>query len=86
LKKKIEIDKCKLFRRNCKIWRSVIIKNYVILEYFGYNNIASQEQVIASLRKEIGGKAILLIESTHFVNKAILCSGNSDVNMSVKKC
>jgi hypothetical protein len=52
LQKEIEIDRSKLFRRNCKIWRNVIMKNVVILEYSGHKNVAIQKNLWIFLHYE----------------------------------
>jgi hypothetical protein len=59
-----------------------MIKNDVTHANLGYDIIAIQQQfmTIASLIKELSGKSTSVIESTHRINVANLCSGNNDVH------
>jgi hypothetical protein len=53
----------------------------VIHLYLGYNTVAIQKQLmgITSLFKEMSGKSTSVTDSTHFIHKAVLCSGSDDV-------
>jgi hypothetical protein len=52
------------------------IKVHRIHAYLGYNIIGNQKQFmcIALLIKEMWGKSMSVIDRTHCINKAILCS------------
>jgi hypothetical protein len=54
----------------------------VIRVYLGYNILPTEKQFIriASLIKEISGKNASAIDITHYNNKAILYSGNNDID------
>jgi hypothetical protein len=55
------------------------MKGDVIHAYLSYNIIAIQKQfmVISSLLKEMSGKSTSVIDSTHCISKAVLCSGSN---------
>jgi hypothetical protein len=71
-----------LFRRNSKVQKCLTIKADAIDAYLCYNIAAIQKQLlgIASLIKGMSGKSTSVIGSTHCIKKAILCSGNNDVD------
>jgi hypothetical protein len=54
----------------------------MIHSYLGCNTVAIQKERmgIASLVKEMSGKSKSLTDSTHFINKAVLCSENDGVD------
>jgi hypothetical protein len=77
----------KLFRRNSKGLRFVIIKDGAIHVHLSNNIVVIQKQVmgIASQIKTMSGKNTPVIDFTHCSNKAILCLGNNDVDhISIK--
>jgi hypothetical protein len=68
---------------NSKVYVFVIIKIDMIHGYLGYNTIAIHQQlmgIIASLIKELSGKSTSVIYCTHCINKAVLFSGNNDID------
>jgi hypothetical protein len=75
-----------LYRRYSKVQRFMKIKGHRIHAYLDYNIIGNQKQFmcIALVIKEISGMSTSVIDPTHCINKAILCSG-SNVNHSTEK-
>jgi hypothetical protein len=57
------------------------MKGVVIHIYLGYNIVNIQEQImgIALLIEDMSGKRMSVINCTHCIPKAILCSGNTDI-------
>jgi hypothetical protein len=68
-----------LFKRNSKVQRFVIIKKDVIQDIM---KIAIPKQLtgISLLIKAMSRKSLSTINSTHSINKAVLCSVSNDVS------
>lgn len=53
----------------------------MICAYLGYNILAIQHFVgTASAMKKMSRKNTPVIESTHCINKSVLCSGHNDIS------
>jgi hypothetical protein len=72
-----------LFIRNSKVQRFIILQDDVIHAYLGCNVVAIQNDLtgIASQIKKMPGKCTSGINSTHGINKVILCTISNDVSL-----